>query len=165
MATKKRTTPTTSDKPSKRRHTKASRHQPAHDDAVPAQAAEQTEQIPATAAPSGSKPTLESSMSVALRAAEAEPAALDHSPPQPAAKVKKLSALDAAAQVLGESGQAMSCAELIAVMAAKGYWSSPKGKTPASTLYAAVQRELTSKGEQARFRKTERGKFALRGSL
>jgi hypothetical protein len=41
-------------------------------------------------------------------------------------KAKKLSALDAAAQVLGESGQPMSCAELIAAMVAKGYWKSPK---------------------------------------
>jgi hypothetical protein len=51
---------------------------------------------------------------------------------------KRLSALDAAARVLRESGQPMSCPELIAQMTAKGYWSSPKGKTPASTLYTVV---------------------------
>jgi hypothetical protein len=49
-------------------------------------------------------------------------------------------------------------------MAAKGYWSSPQGKTPASTLYAAVQRELKSKGAQARFQKAAPGKFSLRTS-
>jgi hypothetical protein len=44
---------------------------------------------------------------------------------------KKLSALDAAAQVLAEAGTAMTCQELIEAMAAKGYWTSPGGKTPA----------------------------------
>jgi hypothetical protein len=74
---------------------------------------------------------------------------------------KKLSALDAAARVLGESGQAMNCRELIEAMAAKGYWSSPGGKTPGATLYSALLRELQTKKEAARFRKTERGKFTL----
>ncbi len=73
----------------------------------------------------------------------------------------KRSALDAAALVLAEAGQPMSCPELIAAMAIKGYWSSPAGKTPAATLYSALLRETTTKGEQARFIKTQRGKFAL----
>jgi hypothetical protein len=74
---------------------------------------------------------------------------------------KRLSALDAAARVLAETGQPMRCTELIAAMSAKGYWTSPAGKTPASTLYAALLRELRTKKDQARFRKTERGKFSL----
>ena len=78
------------------------------------------------------------------------------------AQAKKLSALDAAAKVLAETGQAMTCPELIAAMAAKGYWTSPGGKTPQATLYSAIARELTLKGKDARFVKTERGKFALR---
>ena len=73
---------------------------------------------------------------------------------------KKLSALDAAARVLGESGQAMNCQEMIEAMAAKGYWTSPGGKTPSATLYSSILRELKTKGGEARFRKTERGKFA-----
>ena len=77
------------------------------------------------------------------------------------AEGKQLSALDAAAKVLAETGQPMRCTELIAAMAAKGYWTSPGGKTPASTLYAALLRELKTKKDQARFRKTERGKFGL----
>ncbi|MCS6954614.1 MAG: winged helix-turn-helix domain-containing protein [Bryobacteraceae bacterium] len=76
----------------------------------------------------------------------------------------KLSALAAAARVLREEGRAMTCRELIEAMAAKGYWSSPNGKTPAQTLYAAILREITTKGKDARFTKTERGKFALVGS-
>jgi hypothetical protein len=76
-------------------------------------------------------------------------------------KKAKLSALDAAARVLSETKQAMTCAELIAVMAAKGYWKSPGGQTPEATLYSGILRELQTKKGQARFRKTERGKFAL----
>jgi hypothetical protein len=76
------------------------------------------------------------------------------------AKTKKLSALDAAAKVLAETHQPMTCQELIAAMAEKGYWTSPAGRTPAATLYAAVLRELQAKGATARFVKVERGKFA-----
>lgn len=76
-------------------------------------------------------------------------------------KAKKVSALDAAARVLGEAGTAMSCKEMIEAMAAKGYWSSPNGKTPDATLYAAILREITAKGKDARFYKADRGKFAL----
>src|SRR5262249_52169064 len=73
---------------------------------------------------------------------------------------KKLSALDAAAKVLAESGQSMSCQEMMGAMAAKGYWTSPGGKTPAATLCSAMLREITTKGANSRFIKTERGKFA-----
>ena len=77
-------------------------------------------------------------------------------------KVKKTSALDAAAKVLGEQGKPMNCQEMIDAMAAKGYWTSPGGKTPSATLYSAILRELKTKKSEARFRKTERGKFELR---
>jgi HB1, ASXL, restriction endonuclease HTH domain len=73
---------------------------------------------------------------------------------------KKLSALDAAAKVLEEAGQPMTCAEMIAAMAQKGYWTSPAGKTPEGTLYSALLRELNTKGDAARFHKTGRGQFA-----
>ena len=76
-------------------------------------------------------------------------------------KAKKTSALDAAVRVLEESGQSMTCPEMIAAMTAKRYWASPKGQTPAATLYSAVLREIKAKGKDARFVKTERGKFAL----
>ena len=56
----------------------------------------------------------------------------------------------------------MSCPELIEQMAAKGYWSSPKGKTPSSTLYAAIAREVKLKGTASRFIKTGPGRFAYR---
>ena len=78
-------------------------------------------------------------------------------------KAKKVSALDAA-KVLGEAGQAMSCKEMIEAMGTKGYWSSPAGKTPDATLYAAILREITAKGKDARFYKADRGKFARNGA-
>ena len=74
----------------------------------------------------------------------------------------KLSALDAAAKVLGESAGPLTTGEMIVAMGEKGYWTSPGGKTPAATLYSAILREVGTKGEQSRFVKTERGKFALK---
>ena len=91
------------------------------------------------------------------------PAKPESAQPTESGIAKKLSALDAAALVLRECGQPMSCPELIAQMAAKGYWTSPKGKTPASTLYAALQREAKLKGKESRFQKTGPGRFAYRG--
>lgn len=77
------------------------------------------------------------------------------------AKPKRVSALDAAATVLKDSGQAMRATEMIAAMAEKGLWTSPNGKTPHATLYAALLREIGAKAKDARFRKVERGKFAF----
>jgi hypothetical protein len=79
------------------------------------------------------------------------------------AEPKKTSALDAAAKVLGEAGQPMGCMEMIEAMSKKGYWTSPGGATPHSTLYAAILREIKIKGKDSRFQKTERGKFAKNG--
>ena len=80
------------------------------------------------------------------------------------AKPKKLSALDAAAQVLAESGQPMNTREMIETLAAKKLWTSPGGKTPHATLYSAILREINEKGKDARFVKTERGKFAAKAA-
>ncbi len=80
---------------------------------------------------------------------------------QPAkeAKPKRVSALDAAAQVLAASEVPMRAKEMIAAMEAKGLWKSPGGKTPEATLYAAIIREIAAKGTAARFKKHERGVF------
>jgi hypothetical protein len=75
-------------------------------------------------------------------------------------KEKKISALDAAARLLAEEGRPMTCKEMIEAMAARGYWSSPGGKTPEATLYSALLREIATKGAASRFQKTDRGKFA-----
>jgi hypothetical protein len=66
---------------------------------------------------------------------------------------KKLSALDATSKVLVEAGQPMNCQDLIKAMAEKGYWTSSGGKTPHATLYAAILREITTKGADARVTK------------
>ena len=73
-----------------------------------------------------------------------------------------LSQLDAAAKVLGEATEPMTTKEMVETMTAKGYWTSPGGKTPHATLYSAILRELQSKGETGRFIKTDRGHFKLR---
>jgi hypothetical protein len=73
---------------------------------------------------------------------------------------KKLSAIDAAAWVLQEAATPMTTQEMIGAMAIKGYWSSPAGKTPAATLYSAILREITSKGNASRFTKPGPGRFA-----
>ncbi len=75
---------------------------------------------------------------------------------------EKLSAIDAAAKVLAEVNEPMTTKHMIETMAAKGYWTSPGGKTPAGTLYSAILREIQTKGKEARFQKTERGKFAIK---
>ena len=80
----------------------------------------------------------------------------------PAKTPKRLGVLSAAHQVLGASPEPMTCQELIEAMATQKLWSSPNGKTPAQTLYAAVIREIKAKGAESRFAKTERGKFEAR---
>ena len=76
-------------------------------------------------------------------------------------KVSKLSALEAAAKILSETKKALSAQEMIDAMMAQGYWTSPKGKTPSATLYAALTREIKIKGNQARFQKASPGHFTL----
>jgi hypothetical protein len=106
-------------------------------------------------------------------AAEPPPPAAAPLPPPPQAgaaqqppgllqarREQRRSCLEAAAQVLRETRQPLSCPELIAAMAAQGSWTSPAGKTPAATLYAAILREIRTKKDQARFRKTGPGRFA-----
>jgi hypothetical protein len=99
----------------------------------------------------------------APEADKATTAKKEKAPKQPKPKTekeKKLSALDAAARLLVETGQPMNCQEMVKGMSEKGYWTSPGGQTPHATLYSSILRELKAKGADARFRTTERGKFA-----
>jgi HB1, ASXL, restriction endonuclease HTH domain len=77
-------------------------------------------------------------------------------------KERKPGALDAAAKLLATSKEPLTTNELIDAMAAKGLWKSPGGKTPDRTLYSAILREIVTKGKDARFVKSARGKFTLR---
>jgi len=75
-------------------------------------------------------------------------------------KQRKPGGLDAAARVLREAGEPMNCGDIVKTALEKGYWQTG-GKTPSATIYAAILREINVKGADARFRKTERGKFEL----
>lgn len=77
-----------------------------------------------------------------------------------ATKPKRTSGLDAAAKVLEELGQPLDCIEITKHMLEKGYWQTT-GKTPAATIYVAIIREIANKGDDARFRKVDRGRFTL----
>jgi hypothetical protein len=54
------------------------------------------------------------------------------------------------------------CPEIIDVMATEGLWTSPGGKIPAATLYAAISRSIKDEGKASPFRKTERKKYEVR---
>ncbi len=76
-------------------------------------------------------------------------------------KPKKLSQLEAAIKVLRQARKPMSCKEIVEAMAKKKLWTSPGGKTPHSTLYASILREIASNGRDARFKKAGPGRFSL----
>ena len=76
-------------------------------------------------------------------------------------KPKKLSLLDAAAQVLKAKGEPMRCKEIVATVVEKGLWKTD-APTPEATLYSGILREM-KKGADSRFKKTDRGLFAFNG--
>ena len=100
---------------------------------------------------------------------EAKPACASlpacHAQAGTADRPKRLSALDAAAQVLATADKPMRAQDLIVAMAEQGLWTSPAGKTPHATLYAAILREINTtvndvEGRKvSRFRKVDRGLF------
>jgi hypothetical protein len=78
---------------------------------------------------------------------------------KPAARaVTQISGLDAAAQVLRSAREPLNAKELVKRILAEGIWRSD-GKTPASTIYAAMIREIKNKGSNARFKKVGPGDF------
>ncbi len=78
---------------------------------------------------------------------------------------KAMSLMDAAVNILSQgTGDPMRCKDIVDLAIKRGLWAPRTGKTPASTLYAAILREITLKGDASRFAKTERGKFALKDS-
>ncbi len=82
-------------------------------------------------------------------------------PKQPRSKKtaadRKPSGLDLAAKVLSDAGEPLA-AKAIAERAIAAGWTT-SGKTPHATLYAAIIREISKKGDAARFKKTDRGLF------
>ena len=75
-------------------------------------------------------------------------------------KPRKPSGLDAAAQVLAKAKEPMRCKDIVGTMLGQGLWST-SGKTPHATIYAAIIREISKKGKNARFKKTDRGLFTV----
>ena len=87
---------------------------------------------------------------------------VEHAPavPTPANNSdKKLTMLDAAAEILKGVSHPMSAKEIIVAMEDSGIWKSPAGKTPWNSLVAAISRD--EKKANPRFQKTGKGLFAL----
>ena len=85
--------------------------------------------------------TTKTKKTATAKSAKAKPAA--KAEPKAPRKTKaeadgKLSALDAAHQVLAKAKEPLNTKEMIEKMAAAGLWSSPGGKTPHATLYTVV---------------------------
>jgi len=73
---------------------------------------------------------------------------------------KRVSLLDAAATVLAGAKEPMQAKAIVETVVKRGLWKPGAGKTPHATLYAAMTREIDTKGKEARFRKVDRGQFA-----
>jgi hypothetical protein len=69
--------------------------------------------------------------------------------------------LDAAAVVLRESKTPLSTREIVALIVERKLWK-PTGTTPWQTLNTALNRDIAANGTQSRFKKKDRGKYALR---
>ena len=112
--------------------------------AIPSQAGETKEAVPAADVGTGAKP-----------GARAVQEARGKKPQAARAKgERKSGCLDAAVRVLAEAGKPMTCGDIVKVALEKGYWRT-RGATPGATLYAAVLRECAAKSAKARFRRAE----------
>ncbi len=78
------------------------------------------------------------------------------------AKPKRISGLTAAFMVLVDADAELPVKTIVQVAAEKDWWKSDAA-TPAATVYAAIIREISQKGEAARFeRGAKRGTFRAR---
>lgn len=77
-------------------------------------------------------------------------------------KGKQPSGLDLAAKILANAGEPLAAKTIAERVIAAGWQTS--GKTPYATLYAAMMREIQTKGKDARFVKVERGRFTAKGN-
>lgn len=124
-----------------------------------------TKTVKKTGTKAAAKPATKPAEPPATRKAPTQPAtkpakqAAKAGPKAEPKKARKMGALDAAALVLAEAGKPMRSKDLITEMATRGLWSSPGGKTPEATLYAAIIREIGTKGTAARFARAGKGEF------
>lgn len=82
--------------------------------------------------------------------------------PSAASASKPLSGLEAAVIVLREASAPLNANDLVGLMLKRGLWKT-EGKTPAATIFAAMSREIQSKGLASRFLKAEPGRFTVAG--
>ena len=75
---------------------------------------------------------------------------------------KPMSLINAAAHILAQGKrEPMRCKDIVEQAIEQKLWQPGKGLTPASTLYAAIGREIKTKGDASRFVKAERGMFTV----
>lgn len=86
--------------------------------------------------------------------------ATERKPTTPRTGSNKMSGLGAAALVLKEAGEPLTCKQMIEAMASKGYWTSPGGKTPDATLSAAIGKDIRAKQKDSGFKKVGVGLYA-----
>ena len=75
----------------------------------------------------------------------------------------QMSGLDAAFRVLSESDKPLNSKGITTAAIEAGYWA-PEGLTPDMTLSAALQREVSIKGDASRFIKVDKGMYTVRAA-
>ena len=100
----------------------------------------------------------------------AEPVPVEDEAPNPApecttapGKEKKLSLLDAAVEVLKQSGKPMNTREMVKAATDSGLWIPTDCKTPEQTLYGSIFREMKIKENPRIVKSSVKGKFEYAG--
>ena len=100
----------------------------------------------------------------------AEPDPVEDEAPNPAPecttapkKEKKLSLMDAAVEVLKQSGEPMNTREMVKAATDSGLWIPTDCKTPEQTLYGSIFREMKIKENPRIVKSSVKGKFEYAG--
>lgn len=100
----------------------------------------------------------------------AEPETIENEAPNPAPecttaprKEKKLSLMDAAVEVLKQSGEPMNTREMVKAATDSGLWILTDCKTPEQTLYGSIFREMKIKENPRIVKSSVKGKFEYAG--
>ena len=100
----------------------------------------------------------------------AEPDPVEDEAPNPAPecttapkKEKKLSLMDAAVEVLKQSGEPMNTREMVKAATDSGLWIPTDCKTPEQTLYGSIFREMKIKENPRIVKSSLKGKFEYAG--
>lgn len=78
-------------------------------------------------------------------------------------KEKKLSLMDAAVEVLKQSGEPMNTREMVKAATDSGLWIPTDCKTPEQTLYGSIFREMKIKENPRIVKSAVKGKFEYAG--